>query len=448
MKRRVMLDSETPSDIALKLLEFMMSIIKGQDKAVIDLVDAIDIFESGLFADSKPIYVGLCAGPSGVGKTLTAELLAEYWFGSRKAITKIACEEFSESHAIARLIGSPPGYIGHYDPENKTGTPPLLLQESIDQFALGTDPKLGKIRDEYQNKANRMGQLQLMFGKEYVNIAELFNDDGTILAKDLPLLCEKMKKSSPFIKEYLALLPKIQKLAMLYKYTEVKRPKSVILFDEVEKANETLWNIILNIMDKAELRMSDGSVTDFSNSVILLTTNAGSRIIAEILNPNKQLGFKIGGDNKNTSSMDQEIYKRAIEELNRTFKPEFLARVDRISVYRPLGRDVLRSIVDVELRLFQEKILENLPIVLSFDEKVKDFILDEATDKPANGARLVKNKIQRYLRKPLCRLKNRGEIKEGDTIYVTLKVEEGKTRIVFKREEREEGQGKEGKKKK
>jgi len=433
MKRRIRLDGEKPSEKALHLLEHMLSTIKGQDKAVKDLADAVEVFESGVFTENRPIYVGLCCGPSGVGKTLTAELLAEFWFGDRKAFTKIACEEFSESHRVSELKGSPAGYLGHWNPKNPhdSGTPPILWQENIDKYALEKDPELERINEDCRDRIAKILQANNDLAEQMIDLSAFLNDKGEVDPERYPEIEKLLEESLPLVAERDKMLVEIRRLGSMRAYMAPKRPKSIILFDEIEKAHPALHNILLSIMDKGEFQLANGMVTDFSNSVIIMTTNVGSHKIAEILNPKNCIGFSKQTAKQDNAVLDKEIYKQSMEELRKAFPPEFLARVDRISVYRPLSREVLRDIIDVELRKFQDKVLKSFPIVLSIDEKVKEFILKEAADKPENGARLVKNKIYKYLRKPICRFKNNGQIKEHDTLYVMLE----NSRIVFEKDE-------------
>jgi len=276
--------------------------------------------------------------------------------------------------------------------------------------------------------------------RHMAQIVELIDTKGRFDIEDWPALKKILREAYPEIAMREKIIADMKRLEHAAPFVQVKRPKSIILFDEIEKANPTLHNILLNIMDKAQLQLANGIVTDFSNSVILMTSNVGSHKIAEILNPKGMIGFM--GSNtakKDTDGLDEEIYKQTREELKKVFPPEFLARIDDISVYRPLSKEILRMIVDVELREFQKKVLKNFPATFVFDEKVKEFILSEATDKPENGARLVKSKVYKYLRKPLCRLKNKGLIKENDMIHITL---DEKSKVVFEKEEEVEDEKK------
>ncbi len=438
MKKTIRLDGETPSEKGFRVLEFILTFLRGQDKAVRPLADAIEVFESGMFPGNRPIFVGLASGTSGVGKTYTAELLAEYWFGSRKAFTKIKCEEFSESHRISELKGSPAGYIGYWDPENpeNSGTPPILWQGNIDKFALDADPDLIKISRDFQVGEEEISRLNDALAQHMDEISELFDDNGVFDIERWPKLSKKLKESFPLILARKKITDRLNELGHTQPFMWVKRPKSIILFDEIEKAHPDLLNILLSIMDKGEFQLANGMVTDFSNSVILITTNVGSRKMAAYLNPKNKIGFV--SDKRDCEAVDQGIYKEALKEIKEFFRPEFLGRVDKIIVYRPLRPDTLRDIIDVELREFQKIVLKSLPITFVFDEKVKEFIFKESLDKPEDGARLIKLKILKHLRVPLCRLKNKGQLKAGDVINIRLNEQ---SKIIIEKDEDEEVNG-------
>ena len=231
----------------------------------------------------------------------------------------------------------------------------------------------------------------------------------------------------------------------LQKVAITKRPKSIILFDEIEKANKTLHNILLNIIDKAELILANGTRTDFSNSVIIMTSNAGSRTYAKILNPDNLIGFNSDQQNQGLDPgiMDHKIYQQAIKEIKNKFLPEFLGRFDEISVYRPLNSEILRDILEVEIQRFQDQICKKVSVKFCFDEDVKDFIASEAIDKPEAGARLTKKKIRDYLLVCLCRIKNKGDLQDGDTLYIFLEEKDGKKKIGFSKDKPKQEENKE-----
>jgi ATP-dependent Clp protease ATP-binding subunit ClpA len=424
------LDADSPSDKGLKLLGFLMKNIKGQDSALKNLVDAIEVYESGLFNADRPIYVGLFLGPSGVGKTLVAEVLAEYWFGLRNAFTKISCEAYSEEHAISKLIGSPAGYVGHWNPndQRKEGTPPILWQGNIDRFAKKVDSKADQLKNNFDKALKEASFIEMEILNELV---KRFSKNPLFLNKENWEKFESRLKN--LVEQYLAIQKKVDNTFYEQAMYETPNPRSIILFDEIEKASHTLHNILLNVIDKAELQLANGMVTKFNNSIILMTSNISSKAIASVLKEKKRMGFAAEMDKeikRDAASLDKEIYDKSMEAVYDFFPPEFLARFDRISVFRPLSEKIMREILDVELKRFQEKMFGTFPIVLQISDEAKNLILKEATDKPQNGARLLKIKIDKYLRKQICRLKNKGELDKGDILQVTLKKDD-KDKIVF-----------------
>ena len=278
--------------------------VVGQEDATQGVAEAIRRNRAGLSEESKPIGSFLFLGPTGVGKTETAKALAEYLFDSEEALIRIDMTEYMEKHAVARLIGAPPGYIGH--------------------------------------------------------------DEGGQLT-------EKVRR----------------------------RPYSVILFDEVEKAHPEVFNIFLQILDDGRLTDSKGRTVDFRNTIIILTSNIGSRFIAD----------------EALSSEEKEVAVRDV--LRSQFRPEFLNRLDSQIIFNKISKDQLKAIVEIQLAVVAERLLKQ-EIKIQIDDDVKQKILEEGYD-PTFGARPIKRTIERVLLNRLSVKILEGEYQAGDTFRVSLK---------------------------
>src|SRR3989454_1868688 len=242
--------------------------IVGQERAVRQTSDLYQVFLAGMNPPNHPVGTMLFLGPTGSGKTRVVEAAAEVLFGDPNAVVKIDCAEFQHSHEIAKLIGSPPGYLGHRE------TSPMLTQENLDR--MHTD--------------------------------------------DLKL--------------------------------------SLILFDEIEKASDSLWQLLLGILDKATLTLGDNRRVDFSRSMVIMTSNLGAREMSELISGG--IGFapgKGGKSNPNDNDVDQKIYRTAVEAARRKFSPEFMNRIDKVVVFRSLKEHHLRKILDLELQDVQNRIM-------------------------------------------------------------------------------------------
>jgi len=391
-------DPDIPSEEASKLLSFLKENVIGQDHALRNISDAMDVCKAGIRAKDKPMYTALLLGPTGVGKTLVAEVLAEYFFGSRTAFTKIECEKYSESHRVADLLGAPAGYVGYWNPGDPQyrGTEPLLSQRKIDRHAFLQNK-------EAQNIRKQISELE----KKFQTVQEKLRSPNIPKSERASLVQE-----GNGILSHLGFLD--DQLDRLYVEGTYQ---SIILFDEIEKANPALHNMLLNIIDKATLTLSNGMVTKFYNSIILMTSNIGSRDIADLLS-NSQLGFQT--NRRSMAEIDKEIYEHAKKALRKFFPPEFINRFDAYSIFRPLSKEAVRKILEVELNRLQKDLLDTFPIVLTVDDELKAFIVEEATDHPEDGARLLNRKIAKYVREPISRLKNRKEIKEKDEVRLSF----------------------------
>ena len=298
--------------------------IVGQDEAIASIVDVYQTFVAGLAGQGRPAGSFLFLGPTGTGKTSLVEATAEALVGDPRAVVKIDCAEFQHSHEIAKLVGSPPGYLGHRE------THPALTQEALDR--------------------GHTDKVKLSF----------------------------------------------------------------VLFDEVEKASDSLWNLLLGILDKATLTLGDNRRVDFSRAMIFLTGNLGAREMMATMTPG--MGFATG--EAETPDLAGKVKRVAVEAARRRFAPEFLNRIDKVVVFQPLGEAQLRRILDLELAAVARR-FQDAAVPASFDvsETAKAFLLEEGVDQ-RYGARNLKRTIERSLVHPLSNLVASGQVSAGDCIYV------------------------------
>jgi len=322
----------------------LLSKIVGQERAVRRVVNMYQIYLAGMCMPGRPIGNLLFLGPTGSGKTRIVEASAEILFGSPRAFIKIDCAEFQHSHEIAKLIGSPPGYLGHRE------TPPLLTQEAIDQY-------------------------------------------------------------------------------------QTDRAKiSFILFDEIEKANDALWQLLLGILDKATLTLGDNRRVDLSRCVIFMTSNLGAFEMGRMLEGG--IGFTSGvrQNEENLAEIDQKMYRTALEVAKRKFSPEFMNRLDKVVVFHTLTTQHLRQVLDIELGDVQNRIMSSQSdrqFIFRCTTEAKDFLLHEGTDLKY-GARHLKRAIERHLVYPMSNLIATGQIGLGDVIKIDIGGEGNK--LVFSKE--------------
>ncbi len=317
--------------------------VVGQDRAIRQLARAYQVYLSGLSAPGRPLANLLLLGPTGSGKTRIVEAAAEVLFGTQNAVLKIDCAEFQHSHEIAKLIGSPPGYLGHRE------TQPLITQERLEQH--------------YNEKARL----------------------------------------------------------------------SLVLFDEIEKASDAVWQLLLGILDKASLTLGDNRRVDLSRSIIFLTSNLGSDEIGKLVRG--RLGFTCG-PRERAEDLDQKIYKVAQEAARRKFSREFMNRIDKVIVFRALGPDHLDQILDIELARIQERIAgadSDRAFVFQCTPKAREFLLREGTDVEF-GARHLKRSIERHLVFPLSNVLATGQIEFGDLVAIDFNPEVSK--LTFRKKRR------------
>jgi len=310
--------------------------IVGQEDAIHEVVEMYQTYVSGLSAPGRPIANLMFLGPTGSGKTRLVEALAECLLQDRTAVLKIDCAEFQHSHEIAKLIGSPPGYLGHRE------TRAILSQEALNQ------------------------------------------------------------------------------------YQTPNGPLAIVLFDEIEKASDSLWNLMLGILDKATLTLGDNTRVDFSKAMIFMTSNIGAREMSALMKP--RLGFSSAVEcRRNTADIDErlsnDMSRSGIQAARSKFTPEFVNRLDKMIVFKPLGSRELNSVLDIELNAVRQRVLaakDGLRFGFAVTASGKRLLLDEGTN-AEYGARHLKRAIERLVVQPLSRLVASGQICDGDWIQIDAK---------------------------
>src|SRR3989338_7409670 len=386
-KDLVRLDPDILCEQTKELEDFLYERIINQSRAVKCVVSAYDQFNSPLRQYEKPILSALFLGPSGVGKTYVAEMLAEYFFDNPNAFTKIECANYAERHEISNLLGAPPGYIGHNEL-------PLLSQENINVPAIQhAQMTLVKTDKEAQRLSKEIEKAR----QECLKSADPDMADA--------LMKNYTKKSAQF---HNYIFEKIKNIT----------PISIILFDEIEKAHPSLHHFLLEITSKGRTQLGNGEETFFYNSFIIMTSNAGSRSIAEIVKGKKEIGFA----REKAAKPDEDIiYDRAMLELKKLFTTEFLGRIEKnIVVFRNLSEDDVKKIIDIQINDILTFLAKNFPFELIISDEAKKFILEKASDHPEYGARLISDKIDRYIKEPLAHMINTDQIVEGSKIFVNL----------------------------
>src|SRR5688572_19424629 len=336
----ILLDPERKSPRAKEFEDKLSALIVGQERAVRRVSGLFQIYLAGMNNPSRPVGTMLFLGPTGSGKTRVVEAAAEVLFGEPHSVVKIDCAEFQHSHEIAKLIGSPPGYLGHRE------TSPMLTQENLDK-AHTDDTKL-----------------------------------------------------------------------------------TFVLFDEIEKASDSLWQLLLGILDKATLTLGDNRRVDFSKTVVIMTSNLGAREMSDMISGGIGFAPTKAGKPQEDNEIDTKIYRTALEAAKRKFSPEFMNRIDKVVVFRSLKEHHLRQILNIELTAVQDRITESAGTKFIFECTVpaKEFLLGEGIDLKY-GARHLKRAIERFLVYPLSNLVATQQVETGD--FVMIDFDQAKQGLVF-----------------
>jgi ATP-dependent Clp protease ATP-binding subunit ClpA len=342
-RKLIALDPNSKSAVAEHFDAGLRARVIGQNRAIRAITSMYQVFQAGMTNPTRPLGSMLFLGPTGSGKTHVVEAAAEILFGDRNAVVKIDCAEFQHSHEIAKLIGSPPGYLGHRE------TSPLLTQESLE------------------------------------------------------------------------------------KYRTERDPFSLVLFDEIEKASDALWQLLLGVLDKGTLTLGDNRRVDFSQTMIFMTSNLGAKEMSDLITGS--IGFAPAKSGQMAADdLDQKIYRTASEAAKRKFSPEFMNRIDKVVVFRSLKHPELCQILDLELKGIQRRIDEGAGerFTISLTDGAREFLLEEGIEY-RYGARHLKRAIERFLVNPLANLSATGQVHVGDVVVVDI--DEQTQKLAFYRDD-------------
>ena len=305
--------TEAETQKLIRMEEELHKRVIGQHAAVEIISKAMRSSRAGLKDPKRPTGSFVFLGPSGVGKTELARTLAEFLFGDEDSMVRIDMSEYMEKHAVSRLVGSPPGYVGY--------------------------------------------------------------DEGGQLTEAVR-----------------------------------RKPYSVLLLDEIEKAHPDVFNILLQILEDGRLTDSQGRTVDFRHCIVIMTSNIGASEIAR----NTPLGFAVSDDETGITYDDMKL--RIMGELKKVFRPEFLNRIDEVIVFHKLSRDEIKQIVDLLLRRVRESLAE-MELQLELTDEAKDLLVDKGWD-PSMGARPLRRAIQRFIEDPLADFVLRAQLTPGATVLV------------------------------
>src|SRR5213595_618995 len=305
--------TEAESARLVRMEEELHKRVIGQEEAIVAVAKSIRRARAGIKDPKRPTGSFIFLGPSGVGKTELARTLAEFLFGDDDALIRIDMSEYIEKHAVSRLVGSPPGYIGY--------------------------------------------------------------DEGGQLTEAVR-----------------------------------RKPYSVLLLDEIEKAHPDVFNILLQILEDGRLTDAQGRTVDFRHAIVIMTSNIGASEIAR----NTPLGFAVSDDD--TGITYEDMKNRIMGELKKVFRPEFLNRIDEVVVFHKLTKDEIKTIVELLLRRIRASLAER-ELQLELAEDAKDLLVEKGWD-PSMGARPLRRAIQRYIEDPLADFVLRAELKSGYTVMV------------------------------
>lgn len=312
----------------------------GQTEGAQAIIDLVDKFKAGMNPPGHPVGNVLFLGPTGSGKTRTVEIACETLWQSERACLKVDCAEYQHGHEIAKLVGSPPGYLGHRE------TRPMFTNETLKKF------------------------------------------------------------HTPSF------------------------PLSIVLFDEIEKASDTLWNLMLGILDKATISTGTNEAVNFENVIIVMTSNLGSKQVVEAMGERTGFSYPMFDQALERAHLCQELNRVAVDAAKRKFSPEFFNRIDKTVVYRSLTEEDFASILEIELGALQMRLLKStkMSVFFSVNKAARIKLLESVYSQKQYGARALKREIENKIATPLTKLIASKQLGDKDVVIIK---EEGQEDFSF-----------------
>lgn len=435
----VSVDTQKHSTEGMRCHAFLSQRVRGQDRAIDATVDAYEAYLSGKTDPKHPLCVHVHLGPPGTGKTELVRAFTEFLFGKDSAMTRIDAQEYSNGHEVARLTGSPPGYV-------RSEELPILAQERLDYP--GWEALYGSRYNARIREADRLVGLLQMRSRSLEELearqAHLIDREDLDPQDDEFLtLLDDLKQAKEVLEETFSQYTDIvDEIRMLMFRPGAGVYLSVLLIDEVERGHSKLHNVCLRIMDEARVTVSvpqdmseersspherakmltKESETTFQWTFIFFTSNVGSDAIEALLRGSSGLGFRIPQETEKLKAEDlsQKIYEVAIAAFRKEFRSPFRRRVDEVIVFRPFSEETRFVIFQDKIQALQYQFLQEEKLSVVLENAVVEYFLSDIREHPDEGAGLINKKIESRLRRPLRRALNTGELQTGDTVMVTV----------------------------
>lgn len=405
----IVLDPERLSPFCKSALEFFKQRIVNQEQLIGQYVHKLVSLRIGLANPKKPVVMGFLSGPTGVGKSLSAKVLAEFLFGDQAGFTRIDCNELQQPHSDAYLIGSPPGYVAHGE------------QTRLSQWNIDKPHVLKLLKEKYGGDPAALEDIL----RKMADLEAVINQGRSLNFN------ERQRRQV------------LSKLQTVTGWRPGQHP-AIILFDEIEKAHLNVYHVLYRILDDGILHLMNGETTVFRNTLIVFTSNTYGREIAQEISRRGVVGIRLPQDQSSYDAIKQKLYGETLGAIGKTFPPEFIGRIGKpnIRVLHPFTEDhLLEILVRMDLPEFLSRIPEGYNLEIYFTMEAKIFLIKEAADEINRilGARALADALQQKLIDIVANLLDLGEdggIVSGDKIIIDVvskEGESGKKKLVFKK---------------